>query len=127
MIETVLFLSGVGLTAAVSALVLSHLRPHLQAILEDLCQTRDRAAFWTSFSMVMAGLAPVIFAMDHEPSDPRVPPVVEVARQLKWALAGLAGSVLLLGIVISRFIPRGPRAERTLPSATPESIGAPGH
>lgn len=109
--ETVLFLSGVGLTAAVSVLVLRHLRPHLQAILEDLCQTRERAAFWTSFSMVMVGLAPVIFAMDHEPSHPAVPPVVEVARQLKWALAGLAGSVLLLGIIISRFIPRGSRAE----------------
>ena len=111
--ETVLFLSGVGLTTAVSVLVLRHLRPHLQAILEDLCQTRERAAFWTSFSMVMVGLAPVIFAMDHEPSHPAVPPVVEVARQLKWALAGLAGSVLLLGLIISRFIPRSSRAADT--------------
>lgn len=104
MSETKVFLTGVGITLASCVLVLWYLRPHLFKILEDLCQTRDRATFCTAFSIVTVGLVPVICALCYRPG--RAPWVMELAWQIAWALVGLCVAVVLLGIVISRFISR---------------------
>jgi len=47
---------------------------------------------------------PTIFAMPYEPGSRAT--LFEVARQVKLGLVGLVTSVLLLGLVLSRFIPR---------------------
>ena len=101
------FLIGLGITLAVSILVVAYLRRHVTKILIDLCQTEDRAAFWTAFSNVTLVLVPLICAMFHRPSIANdSPSFFEISTQLKWALIGLIGSVVILGLVIARFIPR---------------------
>lgn len=102
-----MFLVGVSVTAVVSLAVVRYLKPYLENVLIDLCGTDARAAFWTAFSNVTIGLTPLIFAMHYRPgSDPAAPFVFEIGTQLEWALAGLLLSVMLLGIVLSKFIPR---------------------
>src|SRR5712692_4821928 len=107
MSETTLFLSGVAVALLVSMAVVIYLRPHLYTILRDLCATPERAAFWTAFSNVTISLVPLIFAMQYRPMVEKGTPVVfEIGTQVKWALIGLIVSVVILGFVISRFIPR---------------------
>jgi hypothetical protein len=50
---------------------------------------------------------PVVFAMDYEPAtQPGSLSLMEVGNQLKWGLVGLMVSVLMLGWILSRFIPK---------------------
>lgn len=54
-------------------------------------------------------LLPLIFAMEYTPElKGGAPAVLEVAAQLKWALAGLLSAVVVLGWVLGRFIRRQP-------------------
>ena len=116
--EATLFLSGVGLTLAASFAVVLYLRPHLYAILVDLCATSERARFWTAFSNITLSLTPLIFAMQYRPSlGPGSSIVLEIGSQVKWALIGLVCSVVVLGIVISRFIPPARPSVRSSPGA----------
>jgi hypothetical protein len=103
-----LFLVGVASTAAISSAVVWYLKPYLQPVLVDLCGTNARAAFWTAFSNVTIGLTPIIFAMHYRPDPgPNTAAVFEIGTQIEWALAGLLFSVVLLGMVLSRFITKG--------------------
>jgi hypothetical protein len=54
----------------------------------------------------LIGLTPLIFAMHYRPADPATPFVFELGTQLEWALGGLLVSVILLGMVLSKFIPK---------------------
>lgn len=113
MSEITVFLSGVGLTGIVCFSVVGYLSPHLQKILVDLCGTELRANFWMAFSNVTLVLVPVIFAMQYNPDViEHKPMVVGLIHQFRWALIGLAGSVLCVGFVISRFIPVGPPTQQ---------------
>ena len=100
--------SGVSAVTMIGALaVVAYLRTPLYGILVDLCGTRDRAAFWIAFSNVTLALLPLIFAMQYTPEVKAGKSVVlEVAAQLKWAMAGLLSAVVVLGWVLSRFIRR---------------------
>lgn len=101
------FLIGVGMTLAVSVIVVAYLRRHLTKILIDVCERESRAAFWTAFSNVTLVLVPLICAMFHRPAIANdSSSFFEISAQLKWALIGLIGSVVILGLVIARFIPR---------------------
>jgi hypothetical protein len=104
---TQIFLVGAGTTVAISFAAVVYLRPHLRRILVDLCGTEERAGFWTAFSNVTLVLMPLIFAMQYRPeTGPTTSGVLEVGAELKWALIGLVASVLVLGLVLSMFIPR---------------------
>ena len=106
-----IFLSGLGFTVVVCFLVVGYLRPHLQRILVDLCHTEERAKFWTAFSNVTLILTPIVFALYGYPLEEKGMPIFfQIATQFKWALIGLVGSVVMLGIVIGRFIPKEPLA-----------------
>ena len=107
MSTSILFGSGLGCTMAASALAVRYLHHSLEKILDELCGNRDRAAFWTAFSGLTVGLVPVIFALSYSP-EANTPPLLEIAAQLKWGLIGMVTSVVILGWVISRFIPRRP-------------------
>lgn len=109
---TRVFLTGVGTALAVSLLTVASLRPHLRRILIDLCGTEERASFWAAFSNVALVLMPLIFAMQYRSeTGPETSLVLEMGAQLKWALIGLVASVLVLGLVVSMFIPRRPAGQ----------------
>jgi hypothetical protein len=103
---SVLFASGLAATLAASVAIVLYLRQPLEHLLTELCGNEHRAEFWTAFSAVTVGLVPVIFALGYRPvMDSGTSALLEVAEQLKWGLVGIVMSVLVLGWVVSRFIP----------------------
>jgi hypothetical protein len=102
--DITIFLTGIGLTLVSALLVVAYLKPHLQRILVDLCGTEERARFWTVFSNVTLILIPMIAAMSCRPNND-VSPFFQLSTQLQWGLIGLIGSVVVMGLLISRFIP----------------------
>lgn len=106
MTDSLLFLIGLGLTVVTAFAIVAYLRYPLHGILVELCGTRERAAFWVSFSNVTIILVPLIFAMQYTTCLKGSTAVLELASQIKWALAGLLFAVLILGWVLSRFIRR---------------------
>jgi len=105
MSPSLLFVSGLTTTLLAAFAVVRYLSGPLRTQLQELCGNAERAEFWTVFSNVAVILTPAIFAMLAEP-DTSVPPLLAVTSQLKWGLIGLLGSVLMLGWILSRFIPR---------------------
>ena len=105
--SSIMFLAGLVATMITALAIVAYLRAPLYSILVELCGTRERAAFWVAFSNVTLALLPLIFAMKYTPEvKPGTSVVLEVAAQLKWALAGLLSAVVFLGWVLSRFIRR---------------------
>jgi uncharacterized membrane protein YhaH (DUF805 family) len=87
--------------------VVSYLNGPLRKQLLELCGTTERVAFWAAFSNVTIVLMPAIFAMSVEPeAGTSTPPLLAIAQQLKWGFVGLVTSVLTMGWILSRFIPR---------------------
>ena len=105
MSPSLLFVSGLATTLLAAFAVVRYLSGPLRTQLQELCGNAERAEFWTVFSNVAVILTPAIFAMLAEP-DTNVPPLLAVTSQLKWGLIGLVGSVLMLGWILSRSIPR---------------------
>jgi hypothetical protein len=104
-----IFVTGVGTTLMVSVLAVGYLKSSLTKILIDLCGTEERASFWTAFSNVTLILVPLIFALHYHPeTGPETSLVFEMGSQLEYALIGLVCSVVVLGIVLSIFIPGRP-------------------
>jgi len=101
--DSMVFITGMGLTLAASLTVVAYMRIHLQRILVDLCGTEERAKFWAVFSNVVLVLTPLIFAMSYRPQS-GASVLFELTTQIKWGFIGLIGSVLMLGIIVSWFI-----------------------
>lgn len=121
MTPSTLFLLGLILTLITAFAIVIYLRRPLHRILVELCGTQERAEFWVSFSNVTITLVPLIFAMQYTPElKAGTTPVLELAAQFKWALAGLLAAVLILGWVISRFIRR-----QTAPTVSPKPAAVP--
>jgi len=108
--QSLSFACGLAVTAGISFGVVSYLNRPLQKLLEELCGGRERAQFWTGFSNVTLVVVPVIFAMQTEPEPGPAgagsAALFQVANQVKWGLAGLMVSVLILGWITGRFILR---------------------
>jgi hypothetical protein len=118
---SILFLLGLLLTLIATFAIVIYLRHPLHRILVELCGTEERAEFWGSFSNVTITLVPLIFAMQYTPElKAGTTPILELAAQFKWALAGLLAAVLILGWVISSFIRR-----ETAPTVSPKPAAAP--
>src|SRR5207253_8877812 len=49
---TAAFLTDVGLVAVLSLALVAYVKPHLNALLMELCGTAERARFWLAFSNV---------------------------------------------------------------------------
>jgi uncharacterized membrane protein len=99
-----IFLIGLAITLASALVVVMYLRRPLKTILDELCGTVERAEFWLAFSNVTLTLVPVIFALNYRPENQ--PLIFAISSQLERALVGLTGSVVVLGLVLSRFISR---------------------
>lgn len=101
------FATGLALTAVISTFIVGYLRRPLERLLADLCGNHERAVFWTAFSAVTVGVVPIIFALSHDPTANSSSPLfLQIAEQLKWGLIGVVASVLMLGWMVGRFIPR---------------------
>ena len=107
MITSLLFAGGVALTFLVAIGVVAYLNGPLRKQLLELCGNADRVAFWAALANVTVVLTPAIFAMSVDPGyGPPPPPVLAIAQQMKWGFVGLVLSILVLGWILSRFIPR---------------------
>ena len=117
---SLMFLSGLGVTLVMAAGAAIYLKSALGNILKELCGTRERAAFWTTFSNIAVTAVPLIFAMQYTPdTGAHTNTVFELVAQLKWGLIGLVATVVTLGWVLSRFIARA-----TPPSVTAKAVPA---
>jgi hypothetical protein len=56
----------------------------------------------------IGGLTPLIFAMHDRSGDTQIPVVFAIGSQLEFTLTGLLLSVVVLGLVLSRFIIKQP-------------------
>jgi hypothetical protein len=109
MITSLVFGCGWAATILVALGVVGYLNSPLRKQLMELCGTAERVAFWAAFANVAVVLMPAIFAMSVEPnSEASVSPLIAIAQQLKWGFVGLIASVLTMGWILSRFIPRAP-------------------
>lgn len=105
--STTAFLVGLGTTVSVSLVAVVYLRNRLKKVLMDLCGTEDRAAFWTTFSNLLLTVIPAIFALHFQPAEGAEGAwVFAMSRQIEYGLVGLAGTVVMIGFVIRKFIPR---------------------
>ncbi len=111
MTPSILFLTGLTISLATSFAIVVYLRVPLRRILVELCGTSDRAAFWAAFTDVSIMLVPLIFTLQYAPElKEGQSAVLGIAAQLKWALAGLLATVVLVGWILSGFIRRRPLA-----------------
>jgi hypothetical protein len=107
------FLVGIAMTVAVVLTALRYLKAPLQEILTDLCGTEDRSRFWTAFCNVTLFLVPFVIALDRQPAAVNwQSSIFEISGQIECAMIGFVASVLLLGLVLSRYIPRPVPAQR---------------
>jgi hypothetical protein len=105
MTPSMLFLAGLAMSLVTSLAIVVYLRVPLHRILVELCGTNERAAFWAAFTNISITLVPLIFALQYTPESKEGPSaVLEIAAQLKWALAGLLTTVVIVGWTLSRFI-----------------------
>jgi hypothetical protein len=101
------FAGGLAITLLIAFLVARYLHGPLRIQLRELCGSADRAEFWTAFSNVAVMLTPAIFAMLVDPTtETGTPALLAIITQLRWGLIGLVVSVLMLGWILGRFIPK---------------------
>jgi uncharacterized membrane protein YhaH (DUF805 family) len=104
---TVAFLTDVLFMVLLSLGLVAYIKPHLHALLVELCGTAERATFWLAFSNVTLVLVPLIFALNYEPEvGPNQNSIFEMATQLKHAIIGFVIALSSLAVILSRFIPR---------------------
>lgn len=106
------YLSGLTLTMAVVSFALRYLRNPFEIILTDLCGTADRARFWMSFSNVILFLVPFVLALDHRSEAFNWQNTIfDLSGQIETAMIGFGVSVLVVGFIVSRYIPRTSRMQ----------------
>jgi hypothetical protein len=104
---TTAFLTDIGLVAFLSLGLVMYVKTHLNALLIELCGTKERASFWLAFSNVTLVLVPLIFALDYKPeSGPGQVFIFDMATQLKHAIFGFVLALSSLAVIPFRFIPR---------------------
>lgn len=98
-------LTAVGVTLLVSALLVVYLHRALGRVLEEACGNPDRAAFWAGCAQVLLVLVPLVIQIACV--DPNPPYRSDTGSglwltlgQLKWGLAGLVGTVVILAAVV---------------------------
>ena len=105
--EIIIFLIGLGITTLISFIIVIYFKPHLKKILLELNGDKERPAnFWVAYTTIILMLVPIIFAIWIVPNDEDVSVFFQIGKQLKWALMGLVVSLVIIGIIIIRFVPR---------------------
>ena len=105
--EITIFLIGLGITAFISFLIVIYFKPHLKKMMLELNGDKERPAnFWVAYTTIILILVPLIFAIWIVPDDRDVNVFFQISKQLKWSLMGLVTSIVIIGIIIIRFVPR---------------------
>lgn len=105
--EITIFLTGIGITVLTCFLIVIYFKPHLKKILLELNGDKERPAnFWVAYTTIILMLVPLIFAIWIVPSNRDESVFFQISNQLKWALMGLVTSLVIIGIIIIRFVPR---------------------
>jgi hypothetical protein len=122
MSPVIAFIVGLLLTMGLVFLALLYLRNPLQAILTDLCGTVERARFWTAFSNITLFFVPMALALDRRliPRDVQQP-VFAIGDQIESAVVGLVVAVMIVGMILSRYIPRRAAVQAASQTETRES------
>ena len=103
------FLIGIGVTLIASLLVVLVIRRHIRNVLVDLTGTEPRADFWSAFTSLQLFLVPLIVAMFFPPDGGgNVSVFFQVIVQVRWSFMGLAGTLLVYGLIIIRFVQTRP-------------------
>ncbi|MEK6259887.1 MAG: hypothetical protein AABP62_14805 [Planctomycetota bacterium] len=94
---------SVVVTAISCLATVAYLRGPMRGILNDRCQSVDRARFWLAFSNIVVVLLPMICLLSAYVSGGTVesPLVSELAVQVRWSLMGLFLSVICLAVVVA--------------------------
>ena len=122
MSASVLFAAGLSTTFLISIGVVRYLSSPLRKQLLQLCGNAERAEFWTVFSNTTLALVPTVFAMQVDAvPDTDVPAVFAVVGQVKWGIAGLVLSMLILAWILNRFIRKHPVPPLPAPAFKSES------
>jgi hypothetical protein len=106
-------LAALGLALGLSAAVVLYLGRPMRRVLADLCGSDDRARYWAAFANVVTLLSPLLAVLiAREPVRADESPLLVVLDQTRWALAGLTGAVVAVGLGIAIFV--GARGGATL-------------
>jgi hypothetical protein len=93
------YLAVLAVGLSLGAVVVTVLRRPLFDVVAELCGTRTRAAFWTSYLGTLLVLVPLLFASwigaDRDLSR-------SLERGIAWVLLGLIGALLVIGLSLSR-------------------------
>ena len=101
----VAFLFALGITVAVSGLVVGSLWRPLYGVLADLCGTENRARFWRCYTSIMLLLVPLAAVMlGRAEANAREPVWVLVMDQARWAVVGLIVALFVVAMGIAAFI-----------------------
>ncbi len=108
MISLYIFLSEICLSLTTSLFTLLLLRGSLHGVLTDLCQSTQRAEFWTSFTKLMLIIGPLLSTLLFRPSSgyPDYYSVIIFRETLRHALMGGFITLSGMGFVIWKTIPR---------------------
>lgn len=105
--QSTAFLIGTGITALASLMAVVYLKPGFEKILSELCGSRERAVFWVASGNLVIVLSPLFFAMNFQPGDGQCGTIFfDIARQVKWGIFGLIGTVSVIGLTVKSYIPK---------------------
>jgi|SRR5690554_4034060 hypothetical protein len=102
-----LFLVEASITVLPGALILVVWSKSLRRVLLDLCGTESRANFWLVYSNIMLLLTPLllVFLFGASPKSQAIDFTL-LKRALGCALFGSFFAMAIIGLQISKFIPR---------------------
>lgn len=113
------YMVGALISFASSLAILLILRERLTSILTELCRGKDRAAFWVLITDLVVILSSTLLAMIAVPAstaaDRNAPDLYfwNIVVQIKYAIAGMIISLLIIAAVIGKSITSFERAKRT--------------
>ncbi len=98
------YLVSLTATLIISILLTLILRGSLHNVLVDLCGTKERANFWTMFSMIMLIAMPMVVGMGYTPESTQGNDLFfEMMRQLRGNFFGYLFALAVIGGFISVF------------------------
>ena len=107
------FTIEVAVTLITCLFLVQYLRPHLHRVLIDLCQTEERAQFWTVFSNILLVGLPTIKSLGFRPITNTVETgVFEIAKRLSDNMISFILALVAAGLVVGFFALVAPRPSK---------------
>lgn len=105
------YILGILIALVLSLVVVFIIKKRFEKILIELTGSEGRAKFWVMFSNILIVLVTLVFAMNVTPSD-NFDVFFQINTQLKWSLIGLIISLVVVGIFMISFIPKGSSSKK---------------